>query len=327
MLIRELMPLTSSATSTSERRTWLGLYARSLVPAVLFLLAAGAMVTSTGSGLAVPDWPLSFGKLMPPMKGGVFYEHGHRMVATTIGLLTIILAAWTSRVERRGWVRRLTWAALGLVVVQGLVGGATVLLRLPVWTSALHACLAQGFFLLIVFLALVHSPGWDTAKPRLDPASPLPKLALATTVAIYLQLVVGALMRHMNAGLAIPDFPTVFGGLFPPAWSPEIFIHFAHRAGALVVSLFVLATAGAARGTPGELRRPAVMMVLLLVLQVLLGAGIVWTGRQPVVASIHVVVGAVLLATSMVLTVKSRRGMRTATASARSAFAAGEVPA
>ena len=320
------MPLNSSATTTSERRTWLGLYARALVPAVLFLLAAGAMVTSTGSGLAVPDWPLSFGKLMPPMTGGVFYEHGHRMVATAIGLLTIILAAWTSRVEPRAWVRRLTWGALGLVIVQGLVGGATVLLRLPVWTSALHACLAQGFFLLIVFLALVHAPAWNAQKSHLDPASSLPRLALATTVAVYAQLVAGAVMRHMNAGLAIPDFPTVFGGMFPPAWSPEIAIHFAHRAGALFVSLLVLATAVSAnRG--GDLRRLAAIMVLLVLVQVILGAAIVWTGRHPVVASMHVVVGAMLLAASMVLTVRSRRGIRAAIPTSQPAFAQGEVPA
>src|SRR5215470_17324470 len=137
-----VMPLTPASTPTSSANHGLAIYSRSLVPAVLFLLVAGAMVTSTGSGLAVPDWPLSFGKVMPRMQGGVLYEHGHRMVATTIGLLTIILAAWTSRVEPRPWVRRLTWGALGLVILQGVVGGLTVLLRLPVWTSALHACLA-----------------------------------------------------------------------------------------------------------------------------------------------------------------------------------------
>ena len=288
----------SNPTTRSKERTWLAVYARSLVPAVLFLLVAGAMVTSTGSGLAVPDWPLSFGKLMPPMQGGVFYEHGHRMVATTIGLLTIILAAWTSRVEPRSWVRRLTWSALGLVILQGVVGGLTVLLRLPVWTSALHACLAQGFFLVIVFLALAHSPSWDKRGLDLEPRSRLPRLALFTTVAIYAQLVLGAVMRHMNAALAIPDFPTVFGGVFPHAWTPEIAIHFAHRVGALIV-----------------------------VVQVLLGASIIWTGRQVAVATLHVVVGAVLLAFSMVLTVKSHRGLPERRETASTFYAPGEVPA
>jgi len=297
------------------------------VPAVLFLLVAGAMVTSTGSGLAVPDWPLSFGKLMPQMQGGVFYEHGHRMVATTIGMLTIILAAWTSKVEPRTWVRRLTWGALGLVVLQGVVGGVTVLLRLPVWTSALHACLAQGFFLVIVFLALAHSRSWDMREADLPAESPLPRLALLTTITIYGQLVLGAVMRHMNAALAIPDFPTVFGGVLPPSWTPEIAIHFAHRVGALVVTLFVLATAWKALRAPSILRAPALAMVLIVAVQLVLGASIVWTGRNVAVATLHVVVGAVLLALSMVLTVKSRRSLPKRREGASSLFIPGEVPA
>jgi len=140
-------------------------YAQLVVAAVVFLLVAGAMVTSTGSGLAVPDWPLSYGQLMPPMEGGVFYEHGHRMVATAIGILTIVLAVWLWRKEPRRWLRRLGWVALGLVVLQGLFGGMTVLLKLPVWTSATHACLAQGFFLVTVFIALSLSPGWSSTSP------------------------------------------------------------------------------------------------------------------------------------------------------------------
>jgi heme a synthase len=317
----------SNPTRRSKGQAWLAVYARSLVPAVLFLLVAGAMVTSTGSGLAVPDWPLSFGKIMPPMQGGVFYEHGHRMVATTIGLLTIILAAWTSRVEPRSWVRRLTWGALGLVILQGVVGGLTVLLRLPVWTSALHACLAQAFFLVIVFLALAHSPSWEKRDVEVESGSRLPRLALGTTVAIYAQLVLGAVMRHMNAALAIPDFPTVFGGVFPHGWTPEIAIHFAHRVGALIVTLLVLATAWSALRAPRQLRAPAFSMVLIVVVQVLLGASVIWTGRQVAVATLHVVVGAVLLAFSMVLTVKSHRRLPEHREPASTFFASGELPA
>ncbi|HYV51588.1 MAG TPA: COX15/CtaA family protein [Dongiaceae bacterium] len=322
-----MMSLISNPTQRSKGREWLAVYARALVPAVLFLLVAGAMVTSTGSGLAVPDWPLSFGKVMPPMQGGVFYEHGHRMVATAIGLLTILLAIWTSRVEPRAWVRRLTWGALGLVILQGVVGGMTVLLRLPVWTSALHACLAQGFFLVIVFLALAHSPSWEKRDITLSPQSHLPRLALLTTIAIYGQLVLGAVMRHMNAALAIPDFPTVFGGLFPPVWTPQILIHFAHRVGALIVTLLVFGTAVAARRAPRNLRTLALGMTLIVLVQVMLGASIIWTSRQVVVATVHVVVGAVLLACSMVLTVKTHRELPARRNAASTLFAPGEVPA
>src|SRR5258708_39305040 len=106
-------------------------FTRFVAAATLFLIFAGAMVTSTGSGLAVPDWPLSYGMLMPPMVGGVFYEHGHRMAAATVGLLTLALAIWTTTDERRTGVRRLAWAALAAGVAQGFLGGLTVLHPLP----------------------------------------------------------------------------------------------------------------------------------------------------------------------------------------------------
>jgi cytochrome c oxidase assembly protein subunit 15 len=287
-------------------------YAQFVAAAVVFLLVAGAMVTSTGSGLAVPDWPLSFGQVMPPMEGGVFYEHGHRMVATAIGLLTIFLAVWIWRRETRPWMRRLGWLALGLVILQGLLGGLTVLLKLPVWTSAAHACLAQGYFMLVVFLALALSPGWNAAPVDRD-ITTLRRWATVATAAIYLQLVLGAVMRHMNAGLVIPDFPLAFGGLVPPAFTPEVAVHYAHRIGALVVTILVLITAALAlRGAAarGDFRRPAWLLIVLVLLQVALGASIIWTGRQVHVATSHVVTGAILLATCLVLTARCWRHSR-----------------
>jgi cytochrome c oxidase assembly protein subunit 15 len=128
--------------------------------ATLALIFIGGLVTSTGSGLAVPDWPLSYGMLMPPMVGGVFYEHGHRMAAATVGLLTLVLAVWTTVDERRRGVRGLAWGALGAVVAQGLLGGLTVLYLLPPAVSVLHACLAQTFFCLIIALAYTTSREW-----------------------------------------------------------------------------------------------------------------------------------------------------------------------
>src|SRR5262245_17982079 len=125
-----------------------------LAAATVVLLAAGALVTSTGSGLSVPDWPLSFGRVMPPMVGGVLFEHGHRMVAGTVGLLTVVMAFWYARREPRREPRRLAFIALAAVVAQGLLGGLTVLLRLPPAVSVLHACIAQAFFALVVTLAL-----------------------------------------------------------------------------------------------------------------------------------------------------------------------------
>src|ERR1700684_776632 len=118
------------------------------------LLIAGALVTSNDAGLSVPDWPLSYGSLMPPMIGGIFYEHGHRMIATLVGTLTIVLAVWLSLVEPRRWVRRLGWAALGLVIAQGLLGGLTVLFYLPPAVSSAHATLAQLYFITVLSLAV-----------------------------------------------------------------------------------------------------------------------------------------------------------------------------
>jgi cytochrome c oxidase assembly protein subunit 15 len=282
-------------------------YAQLLSALVVFLLVAGAMVTSTGSGLAVPDWPLSFGQVMPPMEGGVFYEHGHRMVAATVGFLTIILAVWVWRRETRSWMRRLGWAALVLVVLQGVLGGMTVLLKLPVWTSAAHACLAQAFFMVIVFMALALSPGWSA--PAVRGGANLRTLATLTTVAIYVQLILGAVMRHMNAALVIPDFPLVYGGVVPPAFTPAVGVHYAHRVWAIVVTALVITTAIATLRSVSraDFRRPAILLLVLVVVQVLLGGAIIWTQRQVGVATLHVVTGAVLLATSLVLTVRTWR--------------------
>src|SRR5438309_10929572 len=124
---------------------WLRRYAKFVAASTLFLIFAGAMVTSTGSGLAVPDWPLSYGMLMPPMIGGIFYEHGHRMVAATVGLLTVIQAIWLQRRERKRFVRILGWCAVGAVIAQGLLGGLTVIFLLPHAISVAHAGLAEIF--------------------------------------------------------------------------------------------------------------------------------------------------------------------------------------
>src|SRR5262245_4296241 len=202
---------------------WLHRYAKLVAASTVLLIAAGGMVTSTGSGLAVPDWPNSYGYFMfsfplDKMVGGILYEHGHRMIASTVGFLTIILAAWTWRVEPRRWVRWLGVAALGAVILQGLLGGLTVLFFLPAPISIGHAGLAQLFFCITLSLALFTSPGWRaTVDPVDDPT--LRRIALTTTAMIYCQIVLGAAMRHLGAGPAIPDFPLAFGHVVPPQWS------------------------------------------------------------------------------------------------------------
>jgi heme a synthase len=292
---------------------WRHRLAVAVVLATVLLLAAGGLVTSTGSGLSVPDWPLSFGKIFPPMVGGVLYEHGHRLVAASVGLLTIVLVAWFQLRERRPWVRRLALLAAGAVVAQGLLGGLTVLLRLPPSVSVAHACLAQGFFCLVVLLALATSPRFVAGRPRPlegDGVPPLWAIGAAATGLVYGQLVLGAIMRHTGAGLAIPDVPLAFGRLIPPLLSFEIAIHFAHRVGALWVAAAVTWMAvriHRAHGGRRELVIPARLALLLLVLQILLGAASVATRLAVLPATAHVVTGALLLACCLVITLLSAR--------------------
>src|SRR5688572_8936582 len=170
---------------------WLHRYAKLVTASTVLLIAAGGMVTSTGSGLSVPDWPNTYGWFMfsfPVEKwvGGIFYEHSHRLIASTVGFLTVILAVWTWRVEPRAWVRWMGVGALVAVVLQGLLGGLTVLLLLPAPVSIGHAGLAQIFFCLTLALALVTSPSWKSAPAAVDDAA-LRRLATATTVVIYVQ--------------------------------------------------------------------------------------------------------------------------------------------
>ena len=309
---------------------WRHRYAAACAGATVLLLAAGGLVTSTGSGLAVPDWPLSFGTVFPPMTGGVLFEHGHRLVAAAVGLMTVVLAGWFGRRERRDWVRRLAYVAAAAVVAQGLLGGLTVLLRLPPAVSVLHACLAKGFFCVVVVLALATARGFtDRVPARLgrDGAPPLWALGAATTGLVYGQLILGAVMRHTGAGLAIPDVPLAFGRLVPPILSFEIAVHFAHRVGALLVAAAVFVLAARVlrrhRARP-ELLRPALLAVGLVTLQIGLGVAAVLTRLAVLPATAHVVVGALILATCLTLTVRAARS-RPATAS-QGTRTAGETP-
>ena len=292
------------------RRPGSGLHRLAVVTAgaTFVLLFVGGLVTSTGSGLAVPDWPLSFGQVFPPMVGGVLFEHGHRLAAAMVGCLTVGLALWTVVGDARPSVRALGLLALLAVVLQGVLGGVTVLYKLPLAVSVTHACLAQTFFCLTVTLALVTSPAWSAPRPRRSPAS-LGVLAALTTAAVFGQLVLGALMRHMHAGLAIPDFPLALGRLVPPLDSTPVVLHFAHRLGALAVLVAVgSTTVHVLRHTDDPwVRRPAFLAAGLVVLQVTLGALTIWSRRAVLPTTTHLVVGAALLATCLVLTLRATR--------------------
>ena len=292
---------------------WLHRFAKLVAASTVLLIAAGGMVTSTGSGLSVPDWPNTYGWFMfsfPVEKwvGGIFYEHSHRLIASTVGFLTVILAVWTWRVEPRAWVRWLGICALVAVIIQGLLGGLTVLLLLPAPVSIGHAGLAQIFFCITLTLALVTSPSWKAPQAAAED-DVLRRSATTTTVLIYLQILLGATMRHNGAGLAIPTFPLAFGHIMPPVWSTAIAIHFAHRVGAVVVIGAILATTFHVwqQQDRRELVRPAVLLLLLVCSQATLGAFVVLSGLHPVVNTLHVVNGALVLGTSLVLTLRAQR--------------------
>jgi heme a synthase len=267
---------------------------------VFLLIIAGALVTSNDAGLSVPDWPTSFGSWykIPKLVGGVKFEHTHRMIAQVAGLLTIILAVWTWRAEKRRWMRILGLAAVGIVVAQGILGGLTVLYFLPPPVSSAHAALAQTFFCIAVSMAVFTSQKWVEEHPRVELDQRRPALFTLTLLSIfvlYVQLILGAMFRHHGM-----------------SWWPHV-VH------AVVVSFVLSWTAVRALITYSHIeavRRPAVAMLALVITQLCLGftaflTRVAW-GRDsvqpelPMVISTvaHVAVGALLLATTAILAIQ-----------------------
>ena len=282
-----------------------------LTVAVTFVLIfVGGLVTSTGSALAVPDWPLAFGHLIPKLVDGVRFEYGHRVVAAVVVILTLVLAIWTCIAERRRWVRNIALAAFGLIIVQAVLGGITVLLELPLAIAVAHAATAQAFFCVTVAFAMFTNPRFGAySRARTNDEWPrLATLTTMTTAVIYLQILIGAVMRHLGAGLAIPDFPLSYGHLVPPLDSIFVDVNFAHRCGALMVTVFVIWTVARVMRfhvQESELRRPALGLLALLIVQVTLGAVTIWSGRAVLPTTAHVAVGAAVLATSLALMIRA----------------------
>ncbi len=277
-------------------------FSQVLAGLTFLLIAAGALVTSNDAGLAVPDWPTSFGSLwrIPHMVGGVKFEHGHRMLAELVGVLTIVLAIWLWRADERRWMKWLGTTALATVIAQGVLGGLTVLFFLPWWISSAHATLAQSFFCIVVSVALFTSRGWVKAEPAkfADTVSPsLRMLSLFCVAAVLVQLMLGAAFRHSGIKL-LP-----------------------HLISAAVVTVLLLSTASRVatnHAMPRAVRRPAGFMLGLLLVQLCLGIAAYLTrvqwgadAAQPQLAMVvstvaHVIVGALLLASSVVLAIETR---------------------
>ena len=267
----------------------------------VLLLMAGALVTSNDAADSVPDWPLAYGRIIPPLVGGIRYEFAHRVFAATVSILTLVLAVWLARSGPR-IARKLGWTALGLIIAQALLGALRVLRGHPAVTATMHATLAQIFFVTVVSLALLTSAWWqrdlssldDRGSPRLRP------LAVVTTAAIFVQLILGAGFRHGAFGI-LP-----------------------HLVGFVVVTFLIVWTCRAVRkrfGQVRDLRRWGILLQAFLGTQILLGVAAYWAvvqamhATQPssgyvVITVAHVLVGALTLASSVVLTLSCYRLIR-----------------
>src|SRR5712692_2335787 len=274
------------------------------------LLIAGALVTSNDAGLSVPTWPLAWGSVTPPMVGGIVYEWSPRVIAASVGFLTIILAGWLWRAEKRGRMRWLGLAALGGVLAQGILGGLTVRMYQPPAVSAAHATLAQLFFSNVIAIAFFTSGWWQSEILEMeDPGTPrLRSLTIWTVAAVFLQLILGAAFRHKGFGI-IP-----------------------HLIGAVIVTMLVFMTAGALKrrfSNAQPLRKCARFLHILIGVQLLLGAGAWWSRvdaarfPQPItimvtLTVVHTVTGALLLATTLMTALVSYRMLRPGSALANS---------
>ena len=275
--------------------------------ATFFLIIAGALVTSNDAGLATPDWPLSNGQVFPKMVGNLFWEHGHRMVATTVGMLTIVLLIYILRKEKRSWVRKLGIFALLAVIAQGLLGGLTVKLMLPLAVSSAHATLAQLFFCTTVSLAVFTSRSWIQATPIGEEKGVLPLryLCTAALVTIFLQLIIGATLRHSatwDRHLPVELVLTHIGGAF-----------------AVTIALGSASLAVLRRHKDEKfLTRPALIALLLLLVQLSLEIAAYVTrlkspeDPQPLnpmisITVAHVACGALVFVSTIILTLRTYR--------------------
>ena len=348
-----LRSLASTAVTDRRYNKWLNRFAWFICVAALLLICSGGMVTSKNVGLAVPDWPTTFGYnmfLFPVSKwvGGILFEHTHRLIASAVGFLTIILAIWLWRSESRRWVRNLGLIALAGVILQGILGGLRVTM-LKDEIGIFHACVAQAFLALIVVIALVTTNFWRSlghngvnlegqapATPGRDErvqsrgsrelAAPLSlphiatirNIAAVVTLAIYVQLALGATMRHQHRDLSILDFPTANGAWIPDtsatalakinAWRDarglsdvdafQIWLQMIHRFVALLIAIGVITFCSRvwrdAHQVPA-LKKLSIWWIAFLLVQLTLGAWTIWSNKAADIATAHVAVGAIML--------------------------------
>ena len=313
-----------SVKTQSQNYPWLHLFAVLTAVITFLLLGLGGLVTSHEAGMSVPDWPTSYGYNMFALpikfwKGGAFFEHSHRLLASGAGFLTTILAVWLWIKEPRQWMKWLGVIAFLLVVAQGVLGGLRVVWKMDD-LGIIHGVLGQSFFILLCAIALFTSRFW--ARWSADEKTPgmargLRTLMLAATTLIFCQLILGATMRGQHAGLAIRDFPLAYGKLWPdtsagaiasynaarmdvvadnPITAFQILLQMAHRIVAGLVLIAITACAWQARNLSIH-RRIAIFWLALIACQIALGAWTIWSNKAADVATLHVMVGALSLVT------------------------------
>lgn len=326
---------------------WLHRFALFTAVNTFVLIFLGGLVTSTGSGLSVPDWPTTYGENMftfPIDKwvGGIKYEHGHRLFASYVGLLTTVLAVWLGLKAQRPWLKRAGYSALVLVIVQGILGGLTVLYLLPTPVSVAHGMTAQSFLCLVSIIALGTSSWWTTTTSARD-SEALRTMSLVMTAAsavIFVQLALGALLRHTYSGLSVPDFPLAYGQLFPsldadalasyqqqllddrlkfpgdrPVQAYQIVIHMLHRSWAYIAAAVLLAAGTMLRKGRRRLEgfeRHGALLIGSVLIQFTLGALTVLSRKEILITTAHVAVGAATLVVCVVTAVQLHRLRRLA---------------
>lgn len=287
---------------------------------ILFLICIGGLVTSHEAGMSVPDWPNTYGYNMfvfpwQDWVGGIFFEHSHRLVASGVGVLMTILAVWLC-FQERVWLRWMGGVVPIFILLEGIIGGLRVILSED-QLGILHGCLAQLLFVSVSLIALFTSRWWTESHPGFTPAKWTGR-TLAICGLIFCQLMIGATMRHEHAGLSINDFPLAYGQVWPdtnpaavaqynfarlkhhevPTSALYINMQMAHRVGAVLITIAILAAAAAMWFTPGTasiLRRWSAVWVGLVFLQFALGAFTIWTNKAADVATTHVATGALTL--------------------------------
>ena len=318
-----LMPASTTTLRNSAYQGGLSIFATAAAVWVFVLVTLGAFTTTIGAGMAFLDWPLSNGSVNPEgwlTDMAMFAEHSHRLTGTVMGVFAIGLAVWLHRTVARRWLRQLGWWALGIVIIQGLIGGKRVLLdatQVPGFDMSLgqmlrvpHGVLAQIYVCILVAIALGCSRRWIEG---VAPVGPRVRSAAVACVALLLvQLTVAVFMRHNHAGMAIPTFPfsSADHAILPPHWDYRVALQFAHRVIAVVLTVAILILWLCVRRDSAAstlLRNLAHGLLALLVVQVLLGASIIWSQRRADITTAHVIVGAATLATAFALACLAHR--------------------